>query len=129
MCREETADLKLGKSSFRWGLKGRAPMMPRKSANYIPEREGEVVTELLALGPIAFVGAKPEVNVITEKELQERSPFPVTLLASMVNGGMKYMPDKQSYERCTWESQSASLMPGAAEKWVEETVKALNALR
>lgn len=128
VCREETADLKLGKSSFRWGLKGRAPMMPRKSAKYIPEREGEVVTELLALGPIAFVGAKPEVNVITEKELQEHSPFPVTLLASMVNGGMKYMPDARSYERCTWESQSASLMPGAAEKWVEETVKALRAL-
>ena len=78
---------------------------------------------------MALVAVKPEVNVITEKQLQEWSPFETTLLLSMVNGGLKYMPDAGSYERCTWESQSAMLMPGAAERWVEETVSALKALR
>ena len=92
------------------------------------ERDVEVGTGLIAMGDMAFVAVKPEVNVITEKQLQARSPFAVTLLFSMVNGGMKYMPDAQSYERCTWESQSAMLMPGAAEKFVEVTADALRKL-
>ena len=127
-CGELEAALRLGGCAFRWGTKGRTPMMPRKSAEYVAEREAEVTSEIITLGGMAFVAVKPEVNVITEQQLQEQSPFATTLLFSMVNGGMKYMPDAQSYERCTWESQSAMLMPGAAEKWVEETVGALKAL-
>lgn len=128
-CGAPDAAIRLGGCAFRWGAKGRAPMMPRKSAEYVAEREAEVTSELIIFGDLAFVAVKPEVNVVTEQQLQEQSPFRTTLLFSMVNGGMKYMPDAQSYERCTWESQSAMLMPGAAEKWVEETVKALNAMR
>ena len=126
-CPEET-ELRLGGCSFRWGAKGRTPMQPQRSADYVAERDVEVGTELIALGDMAFVAVKPEVNVITEKQLQAQSPFAVTLLFSMVNGGMKYMPDALSYERCTWESQSAMLMPGAAEKWVEVTAEALRKL-
>ena len=128
-CAELGTALRLGGCAFRWGTKGRAPMMPRKSAEYVAEREAEVTSEIIILGNLAFVAVKPEVNVITEKQLQEQSPYGTTLLFSMTNGGMKYMPDALSYERCTWESQSAMLMPGAAEKWVEETVSALKALR
>ncbi|MBO6040420.1 MAG: hypothetical protein J6P58_04350 [Oscillospiraceae bacterium] len=127
-CRPEETELRLGGCSFRWGAKGRTPMQPRRSADYVAERDVEVGTELIALGDMAFVAVKPEVNVITEKQLQAQSPFAVTLLFSMVNGGMKYMPDAQSYERCTWESQSAMLMPGAAEKFVEVTADALRKL-
>ena len=128
-CGAPDAAIRLGGCAFRWGTKGRAPMMPRKSAEYVAEREAEVTSEIITFGDLAFVAVKPEVNVITERQLQEQSPFRTTLLFSMVNVGMKYMPDAQSYERCTWESQSAMLMPGAAEKWVEETVSALNAMR
>ena len=127
-CRPEETELRLSGCSFRWGAKGRTPMQPRRSADYVAERDVEVGTELIALGDMAFVAVKPEVNVITEKQLQAQSPFAVTLLFSMVNGGMKYMPDAQSYERCTWESQSAMLMPGAAEKFVEVTADALRKL-
>lgn len=127
-CAALDGELRLGGSSFRWGAKGRAPMLPRKSAEYTAEREVEVSSEIMTLGKLAFVAVKPEVNVVTEKQLQAQSPFAATLLFSMVNGGMKYMPDAQSYERCTWESQSAMLMPGAAEKFVEVTADALRKL-
>ena len=128
-CGEVDTALRLGGCAFRWGTKGRAPMMPRRSAEYVAEREAEVTSDIIILGDMALIAVKPEVNVITEKQLQERSPFETTLLFSMVNGGLKYMPDAQSYERCTWEAQSAMLMPGAAEKWVEKTVSTLKELR
>ena len=127
-CAPLEQELRRSGCAFRWGAKGRTQMQPRKSAEYVAEREVEVTSEILILGELAFVAVKPEVNVITEKQLQEQSPFKATLLFSMVNGGLKYMPDALSYERCTWESQSAMLMPGAAEKWVEETVSALRGL-
>ena len=127
-CAPLEQELRRSGCSFRWGAKGRTQMQPRKSAEYVAEREVEVTSDILILGELAFVAVKPEVNVITEKQLQEQSPFKVTLLFSMVNGGLKYMPDALSYERCTWESQSAMLMPGAAEKWVEETVSSLREL-
>ena len=128
-CGDPDTAIRLGGCAFRWGAKGRAPMTPRKSAEYAAEREAEVTSDIIILGNMALVAVKPEVNVITEKQLQQQSPFETTLLFSMVNGGLKYMPDAGSYERCTWEAQSAMLMPGAAERWVEETVSALKALR
>jgi len=48
---------------------------------------------------------------------------------SMVNGGMKYMPDRLSYERCTWESQNTALMPGTAEQWRDMTLGLLDGLK
>jgi hypothetical protein len=46
----------------------------------------------------------------------------------MVNGGMKYMPDKASYDNNTWEAQSSMLMPGAAEAFVEKVAGKINDL-
>lgn len=127
-CCEVETELRRGGCSFRCGARGREPVSPRKSAVYTAEREAEVTSDILILGKLALVAVKPEMNVVTEQQMQERSPFEATLLISMVNGGMRYMPDALSYERCTWEAQSASLLPGAAEKWVEETGKALHGL-
>ena len=55
--------------------------------------------------------------------MQERSQYPHTLYVSMVDGGMKYMPDLDSYRRISWESQASMLMPGAAETFVNTAVK------
>ena len=44
----------------------------------------------------------------------------------MINGGMKYMPDKKSYDELHWEALSSMLMPGAAEKFVETALEILN---
>ena len=43
----------------------------------------------------------------------------------MVNGGMKYMPEKEAYEQVKWEAQSAMLLPGAAEKFIAVVVELL----
>lgn len=106
--------------------KQRMQMRPRLEGEFVPEHETRIEAEMIALGGVAFVAAKPEINAITGWQLKKRSPFPMTLLLTMTNGEMKYMPDKASYEKLTWESQSSMLMPGAAETWLNAVIDALN---
>lgn len=127
-CRVTEAEVRSAKTAIPCGFKKPVRMRPTREIEFVKEREGELETEIITLGDIAFVAAKPEINAQTEAELQEQSPFVATLLFSMTNGNMKYMPDKSAYERITWESQSAMLMGGTAEAWVAATVDALKNL-
>lgn len=113
--------------SFSWRAKDGIPKGPGAfSGEYSAEGECCVDAEIFTLGDIAFIGEKPEVNCRTELELQARSPFARTVLICMVNGGMKYMPDRMAYECNTFEAQSSMLQPGAAEHFVEVVVAELN---
>lgn len=125
----DTSEISLGMTSVTWQTKGRIKMAPRQNVEYEPNGEQIITAEVIAMGDVAFVAAKPEINAITEQELQTASPYETTLLITMVNGGMKYMPDAGSYDRVTWESQSAMLMRGAAEAWVDKTAAALKELK
>lgn len=129
VCDKEEMPISVGKTSLTWGGKARAPMMPRKTANFSYERDLTVDGNVMLLGDIAFVGLKPEVNCITGEQLKERSPFLETILISMVDGGQKYMPDAAAYEAVTWEAQSSMFMPGAAEAWVEAVCDKLNQMQ
>lgn len=113
--------------SFPWKTKHGRPKGPAAPAQEFPvEGERTVEAEIFTLGDAAFVAEKPEVNCRTELELKEQSPFAHTLLICMVNGGMKYMPDREAYERNTFECQSSMLQPGAAERFVEVVVAQLH---
>lgn len=112
-------------SSFLWDTKRRVPMHPYRDLTFTREGSAEVPVEVISLGDVALVGGKPEINTITEKQLQERSGFKYTLYLSMVGGGMKYMPDAASYDRLSWESLASMLMPGAAERFVEVAIRLL----
>ena len=118
-CNEESPIITLRETSVTWAGKGRIPMIPRKTVQFVPEHDVEIGGSVLVIGDIALVSLKPEVNAITAQELSSRSPYKRTLLFSMVNGGQKYMPDAASYEKITWEAQNSMMMPGAAEHWVE----------
>lgn len=128
-CRETAPAIVAAETHILWGGKGRIPMVPRKTADFIREREVRIDGRFLTLGDTALAGLKPEVNCITAEELAEVSPYENTILISMVNGGQKYMPDSRSYEQITWESQSSMMMPGAAEAWVEAAGKKLRAMK
>ena len=127
--RIEAGEIACGETSIRYPGKARMQMKPRKTVEWQPEGEQTVTAEVIALGEVAFVAVKPEVNTVTEEQLHEVSPYKHTLLMSMTNGGMKYMPDALSYERISWEAQNSPLMPGAAEAWVKETGRLLNSLK
>ncbi len=111
------------KTSFVWETKGRIPLQPYRELTFAADGKKEVPVEVLMLGNVALVAGKPEINTVTEHQMQERSQYPHTLYVSMVNGGMKYMPDLESYRRISWESQASMLMPGAAETFVDTAIK------
>lgn len=125
VCDQTAPVIQVSESGIDWPGKGRGMMVPTKNAYYAEKGVAHVDAMAMTIGDVALVGLKPEVNSPTEIQLQEASPYEHTLVVSMVNGGQKYMPDMASYEKCTWEAQSAPLMPGAAEAWVEEAVRIL----
>lgn len=128
-CNRTEITVAVKETALSWGGKGRIPLRPRKTVEFVQERKVKIDGNILTLGDIAFVGLKPEVNCITAEELAEKSPYERTILISMINGGQKYMPDAQSYERITWESQNSMMMPGAAEAWVNRVVETLHEMR
>lgn len=119
-CGETEAVIRHSVLSFPWPGKNGRPQGPGKPQTEYPVDGERVVTaEIFVVGGTAFVAEKPEVSCKTEMDLKAASPFRHTLLICMVNGGMKYMPDRSAYERNTFESQSSALQPGAAEHFVE----------
>ena len=124
-CHLTAPAISLAGGGIRWPGKGRGKMVPATAADYVEKGTEQVDVMTMVIGDVALVGLKPELNAVTEAQLQVASPYKTTLVVSMVNGGQKYMPDMASYENITWEAQSAPLMPGAAEAWVEEAVRVL----
>lgn len=126
---KEPIQLRLEETAISWQAKQRTDMVLRKTASYIPAGEVQVPARLLTLGNVALVGTKPELNCVTAMQLKAASPYATTLVVSMVDGGMKYMPDAESYQNVTWEAQNAMVMPGGAEKWVTAVEKKLRQMK
>ena len=130
-CSAEEAELKHDSVEILADSRGRASM-PKKPAfaqEFVFAEKQPVGSDVFTIGDIAFVSVKPELNAQTGIELKEQSPFAHTIVMSMTNGGMKYMPDKGAYESVTWESQNTSLFPGSAELWRDMVLSLLNKLR
>lgn len=124
---EVSAEISCSMENFVCQGKARSKMEPCKETEYVPEREKHVPVGVLKIGSnLAFVSTKPEMNAVSEKELQEKSPVKNTLLVTMVDGGMKYMPDQESFDKVTWEALNSMVMPGAAEKFIEVAVDVLS---
>lgn len=101
--------------------------VPSKTFESIPDGEMETAVTFLKLTEqTMLVGVKPELNYVTAQEIQKQSPFAETLVVQMVNGAQKYMADRQSYERRTYEAMNAFFGVGAAEKLSEEIEKYMN---
>ena len=128
-CDWNAPEVRVADGGIEWPGKGRGKMRPTKVADYVEKGIERVGMEAMTIGDVALVALKPEMNTVTEAQLQEKSPFQHTLVFSMTNGGQKYMPDMASYDNVTWEAQSAGFMPGAAEAWVNMTVDVLKQMK
>ena len=100
-------------------------LKPTHSCAWELDGEKEQTIELFALGDLAIIGVKPELTYPTLKQLQEASPYPITLAATMINGGAKYMADQSAYDRCMYEAINSPFAPGAAEMLVKEAAALL----
>lgn len=104
---------------FLWKTKRPVEMKPQHRIDYVEGPESPITVSVMRIGPLMLVACKPEINCITELHLRARCLSKYTLFFSMVDGGMKYMPDSKSYVDNTWEAMRSRFMPGAAEKFVQ----------
>ena len=58
----------------------------------------EAPIQILRIGDAAVVGWPAEVYVELGLEVRQRSPFPLTFVASLANGGVGYIPTPAAYE-------------------------------
>lgn len=120
-------DLYAEQGEITWSKKKRTQMKVSRTPEYVSDGDGKIPWYIMIMGNVAFAATRPEMNCISEKQLIEESKYEHTILITMVNGGMKYMPDLESYENNTWEAQNSMFMPGAAEQYVENVTQKINA--
>ncbi|HYS66112.1 MAG TPA: hypothetical protein VEN30_20190 [Paraburkholderia sp.] len=92
-----------------------APAGPVTSFTYRPGAEVEVPVVLIRIGDIAFAGMQPELAASVGARIRAGSPYPHTIVATMVDGAAKYMPDAQGYDRFTYEARNSPYARGSAE--------------
>lgn len=100
-------------------------LKPTKQYHFELNGKKEVAVGILTVGDFGLVMLKPELASITGKNIQEHSPFPVTMVATMINGGQKYMVDKKSYDKCTYEAMNSMFARGSAEKVSKSVIEVL----
>ncbi|MCD7838451.1 MAG: hypothetical protein LUG65_06030, partial [Clostridiales bacterium] len=101
---------------------------PTKTYDFQPEGERTVAVSYLTLGHVALVGLGPELSSTTAIDIKKDSPYPQTIVATMVNGGDKYMPEHTAYDRITYEAMNAKFARGSAElvsRHIIETLKSI----
>lgn len=114
-CADSAPALALGKTQFQWD-------------SAAGDEPASIPVLTARIGSTALVGTSPEINCATELELKAASPFAHTLLISMLNGPMKYMPDAAAFRDNTYEARNSFAKPGAAEEFVRVAAQALTDL-
>lgn len=100
-------------------------LRPTRQCQWEPDGEGEQAFSLLRLGDLVLCGVKPELTYETDAAIKAASPFPHTLVATLVNGSAKYMAARGVYDRCMYEAINSPFAPGAAEALAEAIIGTL----
>lgn len=100
-------------------------LKPIRTYHFAPSIDREVEVSVLTCDELAMVMMKPEITSVIGDQIKEQSPYPITLVATMVNGGQKYMADAESYQNFTYEAMNSMFACGSAELVCQEISKAL----
>lgn len=106
-------------------LPDRKELKPTRNYEFISSTEREVIIYLLTFGEAVIVMMKPEMTSIIGSQIRARSPYKTTIIATMINGGQKYMADEESYQKCTYEAMNSMFACGSAEKICTKVIEEL----
>lgn len=92
-------------------------------------RSQRVTVELQALylGAAVVLGLRPELSSLLGSRIREDSPWPQTLVCSMVNGGAKQLVEDEAHASGTSIAQHSPFGPGAGEAVVSAAIDLLHA--
>jgi hypothetical protein len=113
---ETPTKLKLMRQSVEVATQARQRPNSSAAIAAAPQKATEMVPfVILQIGNIALVGVVPELNAQIGVKIKTESPFPHTIVATMVDGSAKYLPDEASYDRKTPEALGSQFARGSAE--------------
>lgn len=75
----------------------------------------EIPIEAIRMGKILLVGTPPELNSGYGAALKSLSRYKHVLVMTMVNGGAKYLPEEDDYNRITYTAMNTRLGRGSSE--------------
>lgn len=99
---------------------------PTRIYYFEPDVDREEPFEIITLGEVALVCVRPELTYQTAAEIRKQSPYPKTMILTMVNGGAKYMADQNAYDRITYEAMNSPFGRGSAELLSEKILQTLH---
>jgi hypothetical protein len=90
----------------------------------------EAEVQVIALGDqVAWVGLPGEIFVELGLAIKGASPFPQTIVNSLANGSLGYIPNRKAYAEGAYEVISARVAPGSGEALAESAISQLTALQ
>jgi hypothetical protein len=92
------------------------------------ERKGTIEAEVqvIALGDrVAWVGLPGEIFVELGVAVKKASPFPQTIVVSLANGSLSYVPTKKAFSEGGYEVISARCQAGGGEALAETAIRLL----
>jgi neutral ceramidase len=105
------------------------PNGPAPAATTEPGEAVKIPFVLLQIGDIAVVGVAPELNANIGVKIKTESPFPHTIVMTMVDGSAKYLPDTINYDRKTPEALGSRFARGSAENAATQIIESLKQMR
>ncbi|MBD5133414.1 MAG: hypothetical protein HDT38_02920 [Clostridiales bacterium] len=114
-CDEEISDGKWARCSLRWPRRKGGPRRLMKELTHTPEGDTELTADVFRLGGTVFVMVRPELTAEAGRLLLTACGDQRTILMTLTNGEMKCLPERDAFQRGTYEAQGSNLMPGAAE--------------
>lgn len=125
---EEIAVDQIEQISQEWKLPGQKMKIPTKDLTphrtYAFEKDHPVFCEstLLKAGDISLLFTMPELNSSFGSRIREITGKH-TMIATLVNGGRKYLPEKEDYERITYNAMNTGIGKGSDEIFLEQVRK------
>jgi len=98
---------------------------PCHQYEYTPEGEREATLDVITIGDAAIVATQAELGTETGTRIRSASPYGRTIVATMVNGGAKYMPRRDAYEKNYYEAMNSPFAAGSAEQWEDRAIDLL----
>lgn len=101
-------------------------LAPHRTYEFHEAGEQRTRVYLLWLGKVEFVGIQPEVSSSFGAAVRAARPGNV-FFATLVNGGQKYLPAPDTYEKITYEAMNSGFAAGSHERLLETILAALDA--
>lgn len=105
-----------------------ASLHPNPSYEYSPAPERSTAVRTLRIGSLVLVGVAPELSSCLGNLVRVGCRAPLVDVVTLVNGGEKYLPSSEAYERRTYEAMNSGFGRGSAEVLLRAAIEAADAI-